>query len=334
MLRWTDLDSIPSGPSVVTWGNFDGVHRGHQAVLDSAVQHALTRGVRAVAVTFDPHPLTVLRPDAAPPPVAGLRERLEAIEATGIDAVLVLPFTLELAAQSPEQFVEQVFVQALSAVEVVVGADTRFGAANAGDVGTLRELGARLGFEVDTLQDVGGSFEAPGPPQDAAGELARTSRPATTRWSSTQVRRLLADGAVEDAAIALGHPHRVSGVVVHGAHRGRELGYPTANLDQDASGLVPADGVYAGWLVREAAAGHPDAPLPAAVSIGTNPTFDGTLRTVEAYVLDRDDLDLYGERIGLDFVHRLRATERFESIEELLEQIAQDVQTCRRLLVG
>jgi riboflavin kinase / FMN adenylyltransferase len=296
---------------VVTLGNFDGVHRGHRAVLGAVVEQARATGARAVAVTFEPHPVAVLHPGRAPQLIAGPEQRLALLEGTGLDAVLVMEFTRELAAWTPEQFVRTVFVEALGARVVVVGKDTRFGVRNSGDVTTLRTLGREHGFEVLTLEDLGGEV----------------------RWSSSRVRELVAAGDVSGAAEILGRPHRVSGTVVHGDHRGRELGYPTANLGPVVSGLVPADGVYAGWLLRPGLSpGHPDSTMPAAVSIGTNPTFDGTSRRVEAYVLDRTDLDLYGEDVALEFVERLRPTERYDSVEALLEQMAQDVERCRTVL--
>jgi riboflavin kinase/FMN adenylyltransferase len=222
-----------------------------------------------------------------------------------------MEFTRELAAWTPEQFVRTVFVEALGARVVVVGKDTRFGVRNSGDVTTLRALGREHGFEVLTLEDLGGEV----------------------RWSSSRVRELVAAGDVGGAAEILGRPHRVTGTVVHGDHRGRELGYPTANLGPVVSGLVPADGVYAGWLLRPGLSpDHPDSTMPAAVSIGTNPTFDGTQRRVEAYVLDRTDLDLYGEDVALELVERLRPTERYDSVESLLEQMAEDVERCRTVL--
>lgn len=319
MLRWNAVDEIPDdlGGCAVTLGNFDGVHRGHQAVLAELVMRARADGVPAVAVTFEPHPLAVLRPDAAPPMVGTLTQRLELLEAADLDAVLVMEFTHELAAWTPEQFVRRVFCRGLHARVVVVGQDTRFGARNAGDVTTLRELGADCGFDVVVVNDRGDRADAT----------------EATRWSSSQVRRLVAEGDVALAAHVLGRHHEVAGVVVHGDHRGRSLGYPTANLCQDPEGLIPADGVYAGWLVRCAApADDPDRRMPAAISIGTNPTFDGHQRRVEAYVLDRLDLDLYGERVSMEFVERLRPTYKFSGVEELLEVMAGDVRQSRRIL--
>jgi len=315
--RWYGLDDIPAdlGPTVVTLGNFDGVHRGHREVLTRVVREAAERSALPVAVTFEPHPIAVLYPDRAPAAVMSLEQRLDALESVGLGAVLVIEFTTDFAQQTPEEFVLSTFVEALGATAVVVGKDTRFGVRNSGDVETLRELGAVDGFDVIALDDIG-----EGVAQGA-------------RWSSTQLRAELLAGNVAHAAQILGRPHRVTGTVVHGDHRGRELGFPTANLSQDHEGLVPADGVYAGWLLRlDLDPSDPDRSLPAAVSVGTNPTFDGQQRRVEAYVLDRTDLDLYDERVAVEFVDHLRPTLKFESIDTLVEQMAQDVERCREIL--
>lgn len=318
MHRWTSLDDVPAdfGRTVATLGNFDGVHRGHRAVLRTVTEHAARRGLRSVAVTFDPHPVAVLHPERAPEEIAGLEHRLVLLEEVGLDGVVVLEFTREYAQLSPEDFVVETFVDGLRADVVVVGQDTRFGLHNSGDVDTMRELGERHGFEVVV--------------QDTAGEHDEGVR----SWSSTALRRAIAEGDMATATQILDRPHRVSGEVVHGHHRGRELGYPTANLEPESEGMVPADGVYAGWLERPALpADHPDRRLPAAISVGTNPTFDDVVqRTVEAYVLDRTDLDLYGEVVWVDFVQRLRGNVRFESVEALMTQIADDVDRARSLL--
>jgi len=320
---WTDVSQVPAGwgPSVVTLGNFDGVHRGHVAVLTRMVDDAREAGAHAVAVTFTPHPAQVHRPDSAPPLLLGDVDRLDLLAATGLDAVLLVTYTLDFARQSPQEFVQRYLVDALHARTVVVGRDVRFGWQNSGDLSTMRELGERYGFDVEVIADV-----RPGEVPDDA--------PAHRRWSSTWVRELLAAGDLRAAADVLGRPPRVRGVVVHGDARGRELGYPTANLGATA-GMVPADGVYAGWLRRgeRHADGTPvpvaDRVLPAAVSIGTNPTFDGRERRVEAYVLDRTDLDLYGEEVVLELIARLRPTLRFDSVDELLVQMAADVHDVR-----
>ncbi|MCE0486688.1 bifunctional riboflavin kinase/FAD synthetase [Ornithinimicrobium sediminis] len=320
MHRWTDLEQIPPdlGPTVVTLGNFDGVHRGHRAVLDTVVRIAHARSAAAVAITFDPHPVAVLHPERAPEQITGLQHRLDLLDRCGLDATLVLEFTREFARLTPEDFVRQTFVEALRAQVVVVGEDTRFGVHNSGDITTMRALGERYGFEVVT--------------QDPVGECTHGQR----TWSSTRLRSALRAGDVATAAEVLGRAHRVTGTVVHGHHRGRELGYPTANLGPDSEGMVPGDGVYAGWLERPSLPeDHEDHRLPAAISVGTNPTFDDVLeRTVEAYVLDRTDLDLYDERVAVDFVARLRGNLRFETVAQLSQQMARDVTASRSLLLG
>ncbi|GGB40438.1 riboflavin biosynthesis protein [Flexivirga endophytica] len=313
MLRLSKLTEIPAdfGECVVTIGNFDGVHRGHAALLHQVVERARARGVRSCAVTFDPHPLQVLHPERAPHLIASSATRFARLAETGLDAVLVLDFTPELAAMTPEEFVRDVFVNGLHVAEAVVGGDTRFGAKNAGDVSTLRQLGKQYDFTVDVMPDVGEGH----------------------RISSTDVRSALAEGAVDRAARALGHLHDVRGVVVRGLQRGRELGFPTANLGPKPEGLVPADGVYVGWLVREGVAlDDPEYRMPAAISVGTNPTFDDVPeRTVEAYVLDRDDLDLYDETIRIEFVRRLRGNTKFTSIDALIAQMHRDVDQAREI---
>ena len=308
---WTGPEQVPAdlGRTVVSIGVFDGVHRGHQEVVREVAARAAADGLTSVVVTFDPHPAAVVRPGSEPPLLVSVRRRAELLLRAGADAVLVLPFTRALSLESPAEFVRLVLVDSLHALEVVVGSNFRFGHRAAGSVDTLRELGSAAGFTVDAL-DVG------------------RSQDRSTPFSSTAVRAALASGDVRGAAVILGRPHAVEGVVVHGDHRGRELGYPTANLAPDpANAAIPADGVYGGWLVR--ADGE---RLPSAISVGTNPTFDGTGRRVEAYVLDRDGLDLYGERVVVEFVGRLRAMLRFDSVDELVEQMAEDVQRARTLL--
>ncbi|MHA3947343.1 bifunctional riboflavin kinase/FAD synthetase [Cellulomonas bogoriensis] len=312
-----DLDQVPPGfgPSVVTIGNFDGVHRGHRSVLTQMVADARAVGAAAVAVTFHPHPLQVHHPERAPELLTGVADRLGLLAATGLDGVLLQEYTLDFARQTPEEFVRRYLVDGLGARTVVVGRDVRFGWRNSGDLRTMTELGERFGFTVEVLDDAG-----------AGGDGGR-------RWSSTWVRELLGRGDVAGAAQILGRPHAVRGVVVHGDARGRDLGYPTANLGPGITGMVPADGVYAGWMRRvDLPQELADGILPAAVSIGTNPTFDGRGRRVEAYVLDRDDLDLYDEEVVLYLVERLRPTVRFDSVTGLVEQMGRDVDRARELL--
>ncbi|MFE7562042.1 bifunctional riboflavin kinase/FAD synthetase [Kitasatospora sp. NPDC057500] len=310
MQRWRGLEEIPDdwGRSVVTIGSFDGVHRGHQLIINRVVERARERGVRSVVVTFDPHPSEVVRPGSHPPLLAPQPRRAELIEELGVDAVLVLPFTTEFSKESPEEFFRQVLVDALHACLVVEGPNFRFGHRAAGDVALLAELGraADCGVEVVDLQVRG-----------AAGD----GEP----FSSTLTRRLVGSGDVAGAAEVLGRPHRVEGVVVRGAQRGRELGYPTANVETVPHSAIPADGVYAGWLTADGER------MPAAISVGTNPTFDGTARTVEAYAIDRVGLDLYGLHVAVEFLVYLRGMEKFDSIEALLDRMADDVKRAREL---
>jgi riboflavin kinase/FMN adenylyltransferase len=355
--RWTDLAQVPPGygPSVVTLGNFDGVHRGHRSVLARMVADARAAGAQAVVVTFSPHPAQVHHPQDAPPLLTGVEDRLELLGRTGLDAVLLLEYSLEFARQSPEQFVRRYLVDGLRARTVVVGRDVRFGWGNAGDLRTMTELGERYGFTVEVIEDQAADpalgearSDDPGVDEVARAEaehLRHVAEPLHRRWSSTWVRELLAAGRVAEAADVLGRPHRVRGEVVHGDARGRTLGYPTANLSPASAGMVPADGVYAGWLrvTREprpdgaqAAPGDlaepvpgPGPRLPAAISVGTNPTFDGVQRRVEAYVLDRTDLDLYDREVVVEFVARIRPTLRFDSVEELVATMDGDVERVR-----
>ena len=314
MQHWTSPSDTPPQlrPCVATFGNFDGVHRGHRAILDELTRQGRERDLPAVAVTFDPHPVEVMHPERALEIISPGPLRDELLEQAGIAGLLSLPFTTEFAQTSAVDYVVDTFVTGLQAQALVVGADTRgFGAGYTGDVDLLRSLGEEHGFDVVVIEDQG----------------------ETERWSSSAVRTHLAAGEVAEASLILGRPHRVVGTVVHGHHRGRELGYPTANLGADSLGLVPADGVYAGWLVRlDLPEGDPERRLPAAISVGTNPTFDGQVRVVESYVLDRTDLDLYGERVAVDFVGHVRPTLRFDSIDELLVAMARDVERTRDLL--
>lgn len=310
-MRFDSLEA-PAGAasSVACIGVFDGVHRGHRAIVTAARREAAASGARVVAVTFDPHPSAVVRPDTQPLMLSTVNHRVALLHEAGADDVLVLPFTSDMASWTPAEFVERVLVRRLAVTGVVVGEGFRFGHRAAGDVALMQKLGAEHGFTVTAL-----SLEhAQVVDHGDAGDVA---------WSSTYVRQCVLEGDVAEATRALTRPHRVEGIVVHGDHRGRELGYPTANLDPVEHAAVPADGVYAGWLVRRLDAD--EQRLPAAISIGTNPTFDGAERRVEAYVLDHTGLDLYDEHVALDFVERLRPTLRFDGIEPLLAQMAQDV---------
>lgn len=303
------------GRCVVTIGVFDGVHRGHAQLIAAATRAAAERGMPAVLMTFDPHPAEVVRPGSHPPQLSTLERRAQLAQEMGIDVFCVLPFTATLAAQSPEEFAHEVLVDTLHAAEVVVGDNFTFGHKAVGDVAKLRELGVRFGFEVTGVK--------------LFGEHAVT-------FSSTYIRSCVASGDVELAAEALGRLHRVEGVVVHGAKRGRDLGYPTANVSASSRAAIPGDGVYAAWFTvlpsgREPAGMAIGERYPAAVSVGTNPTFSGQNRTVEAYVLDVD-ADLYGQRVAVDFVSRIRGMETYPDLESLISAIADDVDRTRVIL--
>ncbi|MEV7217602.1 bifunctional riboflavin kinase/FAD synthetase [Kitasatospora cineracea] len=310
MQRWHGLEEIPGdwGRSVVTIGSFDGVHRGHQLIINRVVELAGELGAKSVVVTFDPHPSEVVRPGTHPPLLAPQPRRAELVEQLGVDAVLVLPFTAEFSQESPEYFVRSVLVDALHAKAVVEGPNFRFGHRAAGNVELLAELGRADDFTVEVVD-----LQVRG----AAGD----GEP----FSSSLCRRLVAAGDMAGVAEILGRPHRVEGEVVRGAQRGRELGYPTANVDTVPYSAIPADGVYAGWLTADGET------MPAAISVGTNPTFDGTARTVEAYAIDRVGLDLYGQHVAVDFLAWLRGMEKFDSVDALLERMAEDVKRAREL---
>ena len=315
MYRWYGLAEVPSdwGACVATIGEFDGVHRGHQRVVDRAREIAISRRLPVVAITFDPHPDEVIRPGSHPPLLTTARRRSELLAGLGADAVFVLPFNLEFSRLSPDEFVHVVLSERLHAAAVVVGENFRFGHKAAGDVPMLAALGEKYDFTaegVPLLVDDGVTI------------------------SSTYIRQRLAAGDVAAAARALGRPHRVEGVVVRGHMRGRGLGFPTANLETPPHTATPADGVYAGWLTSLDLDGAEVSRWPAAISVGTNPTFGAGERTVEAYALDRDDLDLYGTHAAIDFTARLRGNERFDSVEALVTQMREDVDQARALTAG
>lgn len=298
-----------TGPSVVTIGNFDGVHRGHRHVLSRACELAATLGdgqsLPVVVVTFDPHPLEIIAPAHAPLRLSTLENRIALLHGAGADRVYVLAFGAEMAALPPAKFVTDVLVNELHAAGVVIGENFRFGHKAAGDLALLRDMSQSAGFVVDGLALDGGAVA----------------------FSSTLVRSLVAAGDVAAAAEVLGHAHTVTGIVVKGDQRGRELGFPTANTPVDPSVAVPADGVYAGWIMRA-----DGVRLPVAISVGTNPTFGGIDRRIESYVLDRTDLDLYGETIRVEFVERLRAQVKFTGVDDLIVTMNEDVAKTRAIL--
>ncbi|WP_132993601.1 bifunctional riboflavin kinase/FAD synthetase [Gordonia zhaorongruii] len=316
MLRWRGLDDVPAGwgRCVVTIGVFDGIHRGHAQLVTAATRAAAERGVPSVLMTFDPHPSEVVRPGSHPPQLSTLRRRADLAEEMGIDVFCVIPFTATVAGQSPEDFAHEMLVEALHAAEVVVGDNFTFGHKAVGDVPKLRELGNRFGFEVTGVS--------------LFGEHAVT-------YSSTYIRSCIAAGDVELAAEALGRPHRVEGVVVHGERRGRDLGFPTANIAPPEHAAIPGDGVYAAWFTvlgdKETDDIRVGERYAASVSVGTNPTFSGRNRTVEAYVLDVN-ADLYGMHVAVDFVSRLRGMAAYDGVDALIEAISDDVERTRTIL--
>jgi riboflavin kinase/FMN adenylyltransferase len=303
----SDLGTVPATASAVSIGFFDGVHLGHRDLIGRMLAHAARHDLRSVVVTFDRHPLQIVRPDAVPPLLMTTRRRARTLAGLGADVVVVLPFDDDLRALEPETFIDRVLRSSLDARHVVVGGNFRFGHRAAGDVGLLAEVGGRDGFTVDPVELV----EVDGEPV-----------------SSTRIRAALGDGDVRTAGRLLGAPFAVDGAVVHGDHRGRDLGYPTANLDLEPGLAIPADGVYAGVLW------HPDGrALPQVTSVGTNPTFDGVGRRVEAHVLDFSE-DLYGLDVTVDLRHRLRGQQRFADVAALVAAMDDDVARARRVLAA
>lgn len=312
MTVWRSPAEVPAdlGRTVVTIGVFDGVHRGHQAVLERAAKHARGADIPLVAVTFDPNPMVVIRPDAAPLALLSVAHRSELLHDAGANHVFVLQFDRDRAQQPAEGFVDDVLIGLLGVQVLVVGADFRFGHRAAGDVDLLQRLAPTHDFIVETVDMAGGD--------------------GVPRWSSTYIRERVVDGEVAAAAAALGRPVRIEGVVGRGAGRGRALGFPTANIPAPDDQAVPADGVYAGWLIR--LDDTEELPLPAAISVGTNPTFGDARRTVEPYVLDRHDLDLYDVPVAVDFVEWIRHQQHFDSADDLVAQMHEDVAAARTLL--
>jgi riboflavin kinase/FMN adenylyltransferase len=304
--RWRGLEHLPSGwgRCVLTIGVFDGVHRGHRELISRAVELAAKRDLPSVVMTFDPHPSEVVRPGSHPAQLTTLKRRADLVEELGVDVFCVLPFTPELSRMPADVFVHELLVEQLHVAAVVVGENFTFGKGAQGDVTLLHALGSRFGFT-------------------AEGESLVSEDHLV--YSSTYIRACIDAGDVVAAEHALGRPHRLEGIVVRGDGRGRDLGFPTANLSTPKFAAVPADGVYAcrflqGGQVRDAA-----------VSVGTNPTFSGRERRVEAFVLDVDE-DFYGQRVALDFVARLRGQLKFDASDDLVVQMREDVKQARRLL--
>ena len=302
------LDEVPAGfgPSAVTVGKFDGVHTGHRAVIEELRMLAAERNLTPTIITFDRHPLAVLDPDKCPESLLSLQQKLEKLDEAQVAATLVIPFDRQFSMRSPESFVTDVLVDALNAKLVLVGGDFRYGSRGMGNVESLQESGARHDFEVRLVDDV----------------RRGTGRRASSSW----VREALAAGRVSEAAEVLGYAPAVRSVVVPGERRGRELGFPTANLAPGPEGLIPADGIYAGWLTVDGTS------YPAAISVGNNPTFVGVpARQVEAHVLDQD-FDLYGKTVEVAFVEQLRGMVKYDSVDALVAQLGDDVSKTRDIL--
>jgi riboflavin kinase/FMN adenylyltransferase len=291
-----------SESSVVVIGVFDGVHKGHQALLNRA--KGIADGRPIIALTFDPHPRTVFAPDSVPPMLTTLADRVELLKIHNADQVAVMKFNEKFAAMTPDQFVEDILVKQLHVSTVIVGKNFTYGAKAAGTVDTLIKSGLTHNFTVD-VQDLAGGEEP---------------------VSSSRIRNLVMEGKVEQAREMLSRPHRLDGIVVHGEKRGREIGYPTANIGKIEGQTIPADGIYAGWLTVGINY------WPAAISIGTNPTFEGDRgRQVEAYALDQQGLDLYDKAASVEFGWYLRPTLKFNGLDELLVQMKKDCDEARRL---
>jgi riboflavin kinase / FMN adenylyltransferase len=307
MQFWSNLDAVPTegAGTVVTVGKFDGIHLGHQALLNSAVNAARSAGQIAVCVTFDRHPDALLAPERLKPALIGPTQKAELVAESGVDAMLELAFDEELAHLTPREFVEKILVKGLRAKHLVVGDDFRFGVKGAGTSETLAELGQEYGFTVETIV-----------PVLVDGQ----------RVSTSLIRQLLDTGDVSTAARLLGRPHTTRGLVEHGLKLGRRLGFPTANIARDAEGFLPVDGIYAGWLYSN------NERYPAALSIGINETIQAVPRVLEAHVLDRDDLDLYDQIVTVEYVTFLRPPAKFSGMEELIAAIGSDCNAIREIL--
>ena len=303
----TSLAQVAGGfaPSAVTVGKFDGIHKGHQKLIQALKHAADEHALQSVVVTFDRHPDALLNPDNCKLPLIGPKQKHELIEATGIDLLLTLNFDEALAQLSPEQFVQQILVDGLKAKIVLVGEDFKFGHRGSGDVHTLHDLGQQLGFEVRVVSSA-----------DLDG----------VKISSSLIRQTLDEGDVAKASQMLGHIHTSVGIIEHGLKIGRTIGFPTANMTRDCEGYLPLDGVYAGWLVVDGER------FPAAHSVGINETFQAVPRLVESHVLDRDDLDLYDKIVTLEFIEFIRPAAKFNGVDDLVVAINKDLDKTRQIL--
>ena len=302
-IGWEDIERDDS--SVVTVGTFDGVHRGHQAILDYLLRRAEQRAGTSTLISFDPHPRSVVH-DQKVPLLTTVEERAELLEAYGLDRFVVVPFTSAFSSLDAREYVEQVLVEGVGLSEITVGYDHRFGKGREGDVDLLRSMGQEYAFDVDVI-----------PAQEVHDHVV----------SSSSIRALLADdGDVEEAADLLGRPYRLSGGVERGEGRGRKIGFPTANLHLDPDKLVPAIGVYAVAVTLPGGDTR-----PGMMNIGRRPTFDGMDVTVEVHLLDFEG-DLYGEALSVQFLQRLREERKLESADALAVQLSEDKRHCKRVI--
>lgn len=323
------MDEIPEhvDSAVVTIGVFDGVHRGHQELISAAVGKARATGQQSVLVTFDPHPVSVFLPERAPLALGTFDQRMSVVDKMGIDNVMLIDFTKEMAGWSPQEYVDRLLVGKLHANHVIIGENFTFGKNAVGTPDVMRQLCQPHGISVDVVELL----------HDRQRESDLPAHDHTLICSTT-IRKFLATGDVASARWALGRPFSVYGPIVRGAGRGgKELGFPTANQYFPDNLALPADGVYAGWLVVEGANSPVDGNIvpgtayAAAISVGTNPTFGDDERSVESFVLDRD-ADLYGFSATVHFVARIRAMEKYDSLDDLLAAISRDVENVRDVL--
>ena len=306
MLQITNAAELPSqiAATAIAIGKFDGLHLGHQQLLHELLEYSEEAGLVPAVITFDRHPKALLDPENCPRPIIGPFQQAALMAQAGVEVLLTLPFTKELANLSPKDFIEQV-ISPLGAQMVFVGAGFRFGSHGAGTIDDLRELGPQFGFRVREVANV-----------EAAGR----------KISSTDLREILDAGKVEVASLLLGRNHQVTGIVEHGRKLGRTLGFPTANISRSAEGYLPGDGVYAGYLYAHGVR------YPAAHSVGTNDTVGEVPKILESHVIGRTDLDLYDLEVTCEFVAQVRGWTKFSSLEELIAQIAVDVEKASEIL--
>lgn len=305
MLEITETSELEQMPvTAVAIGKFDGLHLGHQQLLHELVEYSQEAGLVPAVITFDRHPKALLDPENCPRPLIGPNQKAHLMSDAGVEILLTLPFTAELAGLSPRDFIEQV-ISPLGAQMIFVGQGFRFGTHGTGTITDLREFGPEFGFRVREVAHV-----------QAAGR----------KISSTDLRAILDAGKVEVASLLLGRNHQVTGIVEHGRKLGRTLGFPTANMSRAAEGYLPGDGVYAGYLYAEGIR------YPAAHSVGTNDTVGEVPKILESHVIGRTDLDFYDLEVTCEFVAQVRGWAKFESLEALIAQITVDVEKASEIL--